>query len=116
LTSCYISKIRRFPSSLELLVGVQSDSRIIGIKEIGILGETTRHPQHLYHHRKAHASKSRTGFETTTSVLEWPKPVPTLQDAGKGKVVPVLSTEHHSMKAYWGGEGIAPRIHDLGTR
>jgi hypothetical protein len=28
----------------------------------------------------------------------------------KGKVVPVLSTEHHVVKAYWGSEGIAPRI------
>jgi hypothetical protein len=29
---------------------------------------------------------------------------------GKGKVVPVILTEHHAMKAYWGSEGIAPRI------
>jgi hypothetical protein len=29
---------------------------------------------------------------------------------GKGKVIPVLSTEHHAMKAYrWSG-GIAPLI------
>jgi hypothetical protein len=36
---------------------------------------------------------------------------------GKGKVVPVLFlTERHSMKAYWGSGGIAPRILYLGTR
>jgi hypothetical protein len=35
---------------------------------------------------------------------------------GKCKVFPVLSTEHHAMKAYWGSEGIALRILDLGTR
>jgi hypothetical protein len=34
---------------------------------------------------------------------------------GKGKVVPVLLTEHHAMKAYWGSGDIAPRILDLGT-
>jgi hypothetical protein len=28
----------------------------------------------------------------------------------KGKVVPVLLTEHHAMKAYWGSGGIAPLI------
>jgi len=28
----------------------------------------------------------------------------------KGKVVSVLLTEHHTMKAYWGSGGIAPRI------
>jgi hypothetical protein len=28
----------------------------------------------------------------------------------KGKFVPVLLTEHHAMKAYWGSGGIAPRI------
>jgi len=31
-----------------------------------------------------------------------------------GKVVPVLLTEHHAWKAYWGS--IVPRILDLGTR
>jgi hypothetical protein len=35
---------------------------------------------------------------------------------GKSKVVSVLLTEHHAMKVYWGSEGIAPRILDLGTR
>jgi hypothetical protein len=34
----------------------------------------------------------------------------------KGKVVPVLLTEHHAMKAYGGSGGIAPYILDLGTR
>jgi hypothetical protein len=34
----------------------------------------------------------------------------------KGKVVPELSTEHHTMKAYWGNGGIAPHILDLSTR
>jgi hypothetical protein len=29
---------------------------------------------------------------------------------GKGKVVPVLLTKHHAMKAYWGSGGIAPLI------
>jgi len=29
---------------------------------------------------------------------------------GKGKVVPVILTKHHAMKAYWGSGGIAPRI------
>jgi len=29
---------------------------------------------------------------------------------GKGKVVPVLSTDHHAMTAYWGSGHIAPRI------
>jgi hypothetical protein len=33
---------------------------------------------------------------------------------GESKVVPVLLTEHHAMKAYWGSGGIAPRILDLG--
>jgi len=28
----------------------------------------------------------------------------------KGKVVPVLSTKHHTMKAYWWSGGIAPHI------
>jgi hypothetical protein len=32
-----------------------------------------------------------------------------------GKVVPVLLTEHHAMKAYWGSGGIAPLIPDIGT-
>jgi hypothetical protein len=31
-------------------------------------------------------------------------------DAVKGKVVPVLLTEHHAMKAYWGSGCIVPRI------
>jgi hypothetical protein len=35
---------------------------------------------------------------------------------GKGKVAPVLSTEHHPMKAYWGSGDIAPPILDLDTR
>jgi hypothetical protein len=34
----------------------------------------------------------------------------------KGKVVPVLLTEHHAMKTYWGSGGIALLILDLGTR
>jgi hypothetical protein len=34
---------------------------------------------------------------------------------GKGKVVPVLLTEHHTMKTYWGSGGIVPRVHDLDT-
>jgi hypothetical protein len=34
----------------------------------------------------------------------------------KGKVVPVLLTEHHVMKAYWRSGGIAPRILNLVTR
>jgi hypothetical protein len=34
----------------------------------------------------------------------------------KGKVVPVLLTEHHAMKDYWGNGGIVPRILDLSTR
>jgi hypothetical protein len=29
---------------------------------------------------------------------------------GKGKVVSVLLTEHHAMKAYWGNECLAPLI------
>jgi hypothetical protein len=29
---------------------------------------------------------------------------------------PVFLTEYHAMKTYWGSGGIAPRIHDLGTR
>jgi hypothetical protein len=28
----------------------------------------------------------------------------------KGKVVPVLLTEHHAINAYWGSGGIAPLI------
>jgi hypothetical protein len=35
---------------------------------------------------------------------------------GKGKRFPVLLTEHHAMKAYWGSGGVASRILDLGTR
>jgi hypothetical protein len=34
----------------------------------------------------------------------------------KGKVVPVLLTEHHAVKKYWGSGGIAPLILDNGTR
>jgi hypothetical protein len=33
----------------------------------------------------------------------------------KSKVVPVLLTEHHAIKVYWGSGGIAPRILDLVT-
>jgi hypothetical protein len=29
---------------------------------------------------------------------------------GKGKVVPVLLTDHHAMTAYWGSGDIAPLI------
>jgi hypothetical protein len=42
--------------------------------------------------------------------------IPNLLDMWKGnacrnKVVPVFFvTEHHAMQAYWGNEGIAPRI------
>jgi hypothetical protein len=32
------------------------------------------------------------------------------------KVNSLLLTEHHAMKTYWGTEGIAPRILNLGTR
>jgi hypothetical protein len=32
------------------------------------------------------------------------------------KVIPVLLTEHHAMKTYWGSRGIAPHILDLGTK
>jgi hypothetical protein len=32
---------------------------------------------------------------------------------GKIKVVPVLLTEHHAMKVYWGSGDIAPHILDL---
>jgi hypothetical protein len=35
---------------------------------------------------------------------------------GKGKLVPVLLTEHHAMKTYWGSGFIAPFVFDLGTR
>jgi hypothetical protein len=35
---------------------------------------------------------------------------------GKSEVVPVLLTEHHTMKAYQGSGGIAPCIIDLSTR
>jgi len=35
---------------------------------------------------------------------------------GKGKVVPVILTEHHAMKAYWQSGGIAPCIIEHGTR
>jgi hypothetical protein len=31
----------------------------------------------------------------------------------KGKVIPVLSTDHHAMKAYWESGVIAPCILDL---
>jgi hypothetical protein len=34
----------------------------------------------------------------------------------KGKVVSVLLTEHHTMKAYCGSGGVAALILDLGTR
>jgi len=32
------------------------------------------------------------------------------------KVVPVLLTEHHAMKVYWGSGDIGPAFFDLGTR
>jgi hypothetical protein len=35
---------------------------------------------------------------------------------GKGKVIPLLSTEHHSIEAYGGNRGIVSRILDLDTR
>jgi hypothetical protein len=35
---------------------------------------------------------------------------------GKDKVVPVLLTEHHAMKSYWGSGVIAPPILNVGTR
>jgi hypothetical protein len=35
---------------------------------------------------------------------------------GKRKVVLVLVTEYHAMKAYWGIGGIDPRVLYLGTR
>jgi hypothetical protein len=35
-----------------------------------------------------------------------------LSNKSKNKVIPVILTEHHAMKAYWGG-GIAPLILDL---
>jgi hypothetical protein len=34
----------------------------------------------------------------------------------KSKVVPVLLTEHHAIKAQWDSGGIAPCILDVGTR
>jgi hypothetical protein len=34
----------------------------------------------------------------------------------KGKAVPVLLTDSHAMKAYWGSRDIVPRILNLGTR
>jgi hypothetical protein len=34
---------------------------------------------------------------------------------GKGKVVPVLLTEHHAMNAYWGAEVQLHSFFDLGT-
>jgi len=33
----------------------------------------------------------------------------------KGKVVPVLLTQDHAMKAYWGNGVIAQHVLDLGT-
>jgi hypothetical protein len=44
--------------------------------------------------------------------------IPQLLCKGKGicKVVPLLSTKHHAMKAYWGSADIATRILNLGTR
>jgi hypothetical protein len=30
-----------------------------------------------------------------------------IEGKGEGKVVPVLLTEHHAMKVYWGSEGLA---------
>jgi hypothetical protein len=35
---------------------------------------------------------------------------------GRSKVVPVLLTKHHAMKAYYGNGSTAPHILDLGTR
>jgi hypothetical protein len=34
----------------------------------------------------------------------------------KGKLVPVLLSEHGAIRAYWGSGGIAPLIFDLGTK
>jgi hypothetical protein len=36
--------------------------------------------------------------------------------SGSMKVKSLCLTKHHAMKTYWGSEGIAPRILDLGTR
>jgi hypothetical protein len=36
--------------------------------------------------------------------------IETIKGKGKGNVIPVLSTEHHAMEAYWGSGGTAPRI------
>jgi hypothetical protein len=33
-----------------------------------------------------------------------------MEGKGKGKVVPVLLTEHHAMKAYWGSGDVDPFI------
>jgi hypothetical protein len=41
--------------------------------------------------------------------------LPRFPRKGKDKVVPVLLTEHHAVKAYWESGGIAPHILDLGT-
>jgi hypothetical protein len=35
---------------------------------------------------------------------------------GKGKVILVLTSKHHTMKVYWGSGCIAPLIFDLGTK
>jgi hypothetical protein len=50
-------------------------------------------------------SSSVTGFRIGRALPLWN------YDKGKSKAIPVLSlTEYHSMKAYWGSGGIAPRV------
>jgi hypothetical protein len=49
-------------------------------------------------------------FEVKRLLIRLPKlfPVSEKPNKGKGKVVLVLLTQHHAMKAYWGSRGIAP--------
>jgi hypothetical protein len=49
-------------------------------------------------------------YRLVFTVFVWVSVTATWQGEGKGKakVVPVLLTEHHAMKAYWRSGGIAP--------
>jgi hypothetical protein len=73
----------------------------------------TRNIRVAVHQRSAQILQTCSRF----CISHWPRyPFIAYKNPVQGKAIPVLSTEHHSMKVCWGSGHTAPWILDLGTR
>jgi hypothetical protein len=69
-----------------------------------------------YHCPRREFNSGRPARSLVTVLTELSRLLALNIDKGKGKVVPVLITEHRAMKACWGVEVWLHSFFDLGTR